>query len=165
MSTSPPENDGTLSVQTESLAPTVLANFQALFNSVDFNEQLKILGIGKMQFVLRKQVLLELQSLFVALWRLALDKSFPQDGSLIYEAFLDSLIDQNKKDTRQAHSLVQRVRDYVDMLSHHKDSDFSEVSAHLASFVQSNDASSKQLRLRLALNIRALYMLIFDRLI
>ena len=145
----------------------VLDNFAALLASFDFTPEIDAMGIGRMQFLRRKRALQDLRALFIALRRLALRKSFPDDGDVIFETFLARYQQTPARDSarKDAAAMVEKVRAYVDMLDHKGDADFSEAAHHLVSLLSLGDAEAKALRLRLALHIRSTYKLIFDKLI
>jgi hypothetical protein len=142
----------------------VIANFQALIDSWDFNAALRQLGIKAMQIMHRKQMLLELRGLFAGLWRLALTRSFPEDGQQIFEGYLEYCL-SSPKNSKYAQQLVERTRQYAEMLALRGDTDFSEVSRHLTSFVLLPEATRKSVTLKLALDIRQMYNFIFERMI
>ncbi|WP_353118970.1 hypothetical protein [Nitratidesulfovibrio sp.] len=145
----------------------VLGNFAALLDSFDFTPEIDAMGIGRMQFLRRKRALQDLRALFIALWRLALRRSFPNDHEVIFETFLERFqqAPARNADRREAAALTEKVRGYVGMLEHKGDADFSEAAHHLVSLLSLGDAEAKALRLRLALHIRSTYKLIFDKLI
>ena len=64
----------------ESAVSEALENFAALLDDADFTAELELMGIGRMQFMRRRQMLVEWRGLYTALWRLALASSFPQDA-------------------------------------------------------------------------------------
>jgi hypothetical protein len=142
----------------------VIANFQALIESWDFEAELKRFGIGAMNIIRRKQMLLEFRGLFAGLWRLALARSFPEDGRQIFEGYLEACVIKSKNG-KKAQQLVARSRLYAEMLSLRGDTDFSEVSRHLTSFVRMPEAEQKSATLKLALDIRQMYNFIFERMI
>ena len=142
----------------------VIANFQALIDSWDFSADLKRLGIGAMHIIRRKQMLLEFKGLLAGLWRLALARSFPEDGQQIFEGYLERCL-SNPKSGKKAQQFVDRARQYAEILAVHGDADFSEVSRHLTSFLQLPEAARKSSVLKLALDIRQMYNFIFERLI
>ncbi len=142
----------------------VVANFQALIDSRDFDVELKQLGIGAFRLMQRRQMLLEFKGLFAGLWRLALARSFPVDGDQIFEKYLELRLHQSGN-SKEAQRHVERARQYADMLTLRGDTDFSEVSLHLLSFLRLPDAARKSATLKLALDIRGMYNFIFQRLI
>lgn len=142
----------------------VIGNFEALLASFDFTPDLDAMGIGKMQLFRRRRALFELRALFVALWRIALDKSLPGEGELVFEMFLSRYEDRHRKG-KQTRQTLERVRQYVDLLLVKRDTDFTEVASHLVSFLTLGEAEAKALRLRLTLHIRSTYNLIFAKLL
>ena len=140
----------------------VIANFQTLVERWDFDTEIKRLGIGAMQIMRRKQMRLEFQGLAAGLWRLALARSFPEDGQQIFEGYLERCLDEGGKKAQQ---LVERSRQYAEMIALRGDTDFSEVSRHITSFLDLPDAARKGATLKLALEIRQMYNLIFERMI
>ncbi|MCL1985636.1 MAG: hypothetical protein FWG59_04230 [Betaproteobacteria bacterium] len=142
----------------------VIANFQALISSWNFNAKLRQLGIGAMHIMRRRQMLLELKGLFAGLWRLALTRSFPGDGQQIFEGYLEHCLSNSKSD-KNARQLVERSRQYAEMLNLRGDTDFSEVSRHLTSFLHLPESARKGATLKLALDIRQMYNFIFERMI
>ena len=142
----------------------VIANFQALIDSWDFRFELRRLGIGAMHIMRRKHMLLELKGLLAGLWRLALARSFPEDGQQIFEGYLERCL-SNPKSGKKAQAFVELARNYAEMLAMQGDADFSEVSRHLTSFLQLPESARKASILKLALDIRQMYNFIFERLI
>jgi len=142
----------------------VIENFQALIDSMDFSAELRQLGIGTMQIMRRKQMLLEFKGLFIGLWRLALTRSFPEDGQQIFEGYLERCLNDPQKGKR-AQKIVERSRQYAEMLTLRRDADFSEVSRHLTSFLHLPESLRKSATLKIALDIRQMYNFIFERMI
>ena len=58
----------------------VLGNFSAILESMDFAQELELLGIRKLHFRQRKRAIRELRAMGIGLWRLGLKRSFPSDG-------------------------------------------------------------------------------------
>lgn len=147
----------------QELIEEALANFAALLDDLDFTPELELLGIGRFQFLRRKQMQLEFRGLSIALWRLALASSFPHNADLMFETFLRRY---NRSHTgKPAQQTLERAREYWAMIQPAGTSDFSNVARHLASFIDRDADSQKPLILKLALHIRGNYRFIFDRLI
>lgn len=142
----------------------VIANFTALLNDTDFSQELALLKIGKFQFMRRRQLLLEFQALYIALWRLALASSFPVDGEHIFQAFLQkyAATHTNEKTTAR---LLTRCQQYADILLAEGDKNYTNISLHILSFIALSEKDRKALSLHLALAIRKTYAFIFARLI
>lgn len=145
----------------------VLNNFDALLNSMDFDHELAILGIRRFHFRHRRKALRELRALSIALWRLALLRSFPEEGETIFETYLAGLLEDAETETEveRARQLECLVRSYVDMLQERGDSDFTVVSEHIVAQSKHRNEDTASLRLKLALLIRNTYIIIFHRLI
>lgn len=139
-----------------------LANFYALLRSADFSAELAVLGVGRFQFTLRRRMLQEFESLYVALWRMALGRSFPDEAEYIFDMFCSNYTQRKDKKKEE---MVGRAREYWAMLRATGNRDFFSVAAHLASFVTFDEDKTKKIVLKLALHLRALYQCIFERLI
>lgn len=139
----------------------VLENFSALLDSLDFSRELALLGVGRLHFKRRNYLTRELRALHIALWHLALQRSFPQEWKILFETFLQRFED-DPEETRPF-SLI--VRSYVEMLKEKGDSDFMGVSAYFINLSKKKTKSSPGQSLRLALMIRDNYTMIFERLI
>lgn len=145
------------------LIEEALANFAALIDDLDFGAELDLMGIGRLQFLRRKQMQIELKGLYIALWRLALAKSFPQDADHMFSEFL-ARYDQNHHSKNNSETIA-RAHGYWGMLAPSGDSDFNAVARHLISFLDLEEKETRSLGLRLALHIRSAYRFIFERLI
>lgn len=145
------------------IAQVALDNFAALLEDADFTVELELAGIGRFQFLRRRQMILELRGLHMALWRLALARSFPRDADAMFATFLHGYLTRHPdKGARQA---AERARQYWGMLQPTGDADFNEVARHLTSFAERDEKARRTLTLKLALHIRGTYRFIFDRLI
>lgn len=140
-----------------------LDNFAVLLDDTDFTAHLHLMGVGRLHFTRRKQLLQEWRGLYVALWRLALGRSFPQDADAMLEAFLRSYRQRHKD--KQTPQMLERAEQYWDMMRVTRESDFTEVARHFCSFCQLNEKDARSLQLKLALIIRKAYTDIFRRLI
>lgn len=156
--------------QTTRTAPTagditaVLDNFDALLCGADFTHELHILGIGRMNIFARRAMLIELRALYIALWHLALLRSFPDTADTVFAAFLERYASGTRKSAYKA-QLRERAEQYKGMLHATGDSNFMDVSRHLLSMRPLKEGTLKPLNLRLALHLRATYTFIFDSLI
>lgn len=140
-----------------------IANFSALIDDLDFTGELDLLGIGRFQFLRRKQMIIELRGLYTALWRLALARSFPHDADSMFEVFLERY--GRTHTGKLPVQIMERARQYWGMLEPAGDGDFSVVARHLSSFTERDDKARRPLILKLALHIRRAYRFIFERLI
>ena len=145
------------------ITQVALDNFAALLDDADFTAEMELMGVGRFQFLRRRQMDLELRGLHMALWRLALSRSFPNDADAMFATFLHGYLSRHpQKGARQA---AERARQYWGMLEPTGDADFNEVARHLTSFAERDEKEQRTLTLRLALHIRKVYCFIFDRLI
>lgn len=140
-----------------------LENFAALLDDADFIAELELMGIGRLQFLRRRQMLTELRGLYMALWRLALASSFPEDAERMFGFFLRRYRETHPD--RISAQIVLRAREYWGMIEPRGDTDFREVARHLTSFLIQDDKQARSMNLKLVLHIRKAYRLIFDRLI
>lgn len=150
-------------IDEQAIIEQALANFAALLDDIDFAAELELLGITRLQFMRRKQMLLELRGLYAALWRLALGRSFPQDADLMFAIFLRRYGQSHVG--KGASQIVERARQYWGMLEPAGDGDFSDIARHLVSFLEREEKDRRPLTLKLALHIRSAYRFIFERLI
>lgn len=145
-------------------ADEVIRQFIGLYACLDFTAQLEYIGVRRMQFLRRKKVLREFRAMSIALWGLALQKSFPGNAGNFFSEFLEKaafLLGNGREATR----LRERVNDYVTLLASKKDADFSPVADYLAKILALHSDDVARLRLKLSLIIRNLYVLIFDNLV
>lgn len=150
-----------------SLCPveTVHAHFAALLLEETFEQELLALGIGKLRFRHRKEVVASLRALHVALWRLALIRSFPNEYETIFSLFLESLRERSGASRILPEIPEQEIRDHVERLQCHGANDFTDVAAYLVSRFKLGKPDDAAARLRLILLIRRAYTTIFDHLI
>ena len=145
-------------------ASEVVDIFQQLFDSFDFAHELQDMGITRLQILRRKKALRELKALTIAFWRLALEKSFPEDAEDFFTAYCShSPVIANK--SREAASIRASLGIYCTLLEEKKDADFSPIAAHLAEILALNDADMSRLKFKLSLIMRSLYSTIFKNLV
>ncbi len=144
-------------------AQEAVDNFLILLDDLDYNIYYEILGIGRFQFLRHKQMFIELKSLHMALWRLAIASSFPNDAEKMFPAFLDAY--SLKHPGRVDAQIVQRAPQYWGMIAPIGDSDFSSIARHIISFFPPREKDLKAITLKLALRLHVSYRFIFDRLI
>jgi hypothetical protein len=145
-------------------AEEVVELFLALYNCLDFRDILEDLGIGRFNFPRRNKALRELKALCIALWDLALQKSFPSDASDFFTFFLRVAPDLAGKG-RAANDMRELVSGYVKLLEHKRDADFMPVADHLAQTLAFSSRDMPRLRLKISLITRNLYNMIFNKLV
>lgn len=148
----------------EYTAAEVIQQFLAVYNCMDFKPELEDIGIGRFQFVRRKKALREFRALSIALWGLALQKSFPNDAESFFQEFREDLTALFPS-VKEREMMDNRIDIYVDCLSTKKDTDFLPVAEYLAEVLALDAEDMRRLRLKLSLFMRNLYTMIFDRLV
>ncbi len=145
-------------------ADEVIRPFLGLYACLDFKAELEDIGVTRMQFLRRKKALREFRAISVALWGLALQKSFPNDAVDFFAEFRDTGPILSGRDAETAR-MQERVDKYIELLVPKGDTDFSPLADSLAQTLALHARDVARLRLRLALIIRNLYVLIFDKLV
>jgi len=135
-----------------------LDNFPVLLLDLDAGRALHILGIGR-----RARLLAEWRGLCMALWRLALQRSFPDHAEAMFRQFRESF-GQSHTDKTSALAL-ERAPAYWEVLAERGDADFRPVSRFLAAVFFEDEARAQAMALRLMLHVRQTYQSIFERLI
>lgn len=145
-------------------AAEVARHFLALYHGIDFQGEILDLGIGKFQFSRRKKALREFKALTIALWGLALQKSFPNDAAEFFKTFRERAPDlvAGGKDSAL---LQNRLNIYIELLAPQKDTDFSPVAGYLAEVLALDAEDMRRMSMKLSLIMRNLYKLIFDKLV
>ncbi len=150
-------------IDEQSLVDEALANFTALIDDFDFCAEMELLGIGRMQFLRRKQMIIEFKGLYIALWRLGLGSSFPRYADDMLTIFLRRY--GRRHGDRTGAQIAERASQYWGMILPHGDANFNNLATHLISLQTGDHKDDRALTLKLALHIRSIYRLIFERLI
>lgn len=145
-------------------ADEVVQRFISLYDCMSFREQLDELGFGRFQFSRRAKARREYKALCIAMWHLALHKSFPQDADNFYTMFCQTFPEVAGKG-KKAVRMQGRVNIYIDLLHSKKDSDFMPVASYFAEVLRLEETDVARLRLKLSLTMRNLYNYIFDKLV
>lgn len=140
-----------------------LNNFASYLETADYASVLDFMGIGKLQFLARKQMVSELQGLYTALWRLALARSFPENAEAMFREFLAKYPSEHPD--KNSSKAMERAAQYWGMLEPGGDADFNEAARHLISFLVKYRENPRSLTLKIALHLRKTYCTIFDHLI
>ena len=142
----------------------VISHFEAILEDTSFSAQLHYLGIKRVPMSpRRRRARQELQAMFVGLWKLALDKSFPAQSEEFFNDFLEKY--KPGRSAKQAGQMCEKISNYAEMLKTCGDKDFTDIAAHVLSKINIPQADCPKASLALALDIRAFYQIIFDRLI
>lgn len=145
-------------------AEEVVSQFFALYDCFDFKSELLELGISPLQIRRRKKARREFKAICIALWGVALQKSFPLDAPAFFSHFMDKAPFLSGK-SKECSRLQSRVNIYVDLMAEKRDTDFLPVAEYLAEALALNDEDMRRLRLKVSLVTRNLYTFIFDRLV
>jgi len=142
----------------------VISRFQDIFGSFDFEEELEQLPLSKRNSEQKRQALTELRALYIALWKVSLDKSFPECADSIFESFLNRLQTIFNLDNKTAISITRRVNIYCGFLKQNKAQNYLPLGDHLMRTVGKTQ-SDKGDALKTALRIREVDSYIFHALI
>lgn len=160
-----PFSPDNLRIQPASFSPDeVIEPFRAILRSLDYQPMLEALGIGNFHVFRKKKALKELQALSISLWKLALQRSFPNDFELFYTTYMETALPV-KAASKEAELFKARINTYNDLLAPKKENDFSPVAKYLADIFTDNEDASKRFTLKLSLLLRNVYTVIFDNLV
>jgi len=151
--------------QTQYSSDELIRIFAALLESYDFENELAMLALKRHQFLKKRKALREFTALFIALWGLALQKSFPEDRDLVFEEFVNRFSYSAKGSNKDVELLLRSIEVYTTLLEKNRDRDFSEVATFITNLLLEDAPHKDKARLKLALAIRAMFKLIFERLI
>jgi hypothetical protein len=142
----------------------VISHFIVLLKDTTFSTQLHYLG-ARRAFISprRRRARQELQAMFIGLWKLALDSSFPAQAKEIFDDFLEKY--SQGKPAKKSEQMCEKIRNYAEMLKTCGDKDFTNIASHVISKIKIPRADCPKAALALALDIRSFYQIIFDRLI
>jgi hypothetical protein len=150
----------------ENLNQEVLDRFGSMLDHVDFEAQLDTLNIGRLQFSRKRDALKELRAMYVGLWKLALNRSFPNDSIEIFEKFLDSSEIKSKSKRRKADAFSELCHEYAKTLEVEGDTNFINVAILICQHLgRTEQEDLRRISLQLALDMRSMYHNIFERLI
>jgi len=146
-------------------ANEVIERFIGLLQSFDFEEECRILEIGKLHMVKRRNALRELKALYIGLWKIALDKSLPDRAEEIFHGFIERIPEALDYNDKAASFLRRRIAVYDTLLEPTKEQNFNEVSAKLLGSVTKRKELKENQVLKLSLHVRKVYTLLFKKLI
>ena len=141
----------------------VLQHFEEVLESLELKQQIAELGSGMNSFFTKKRSLAEFTAMGIALWKLALEKSFPKEAEAFFNEYLETskTLGKGKKHAQ----MLELVNKYNELFAPKKTEDFSAISQYIADNLGSASADRKTLQLKLSLTIRKIYQFIFDHLI
>lgn len=145
-------------------AEEVGRTFADLLATFDFAAELHDLGIGSLSLFKRRQAKKLFTALCIALWHVALGKSFPNDADAFFTHFVatcPSLVG----DCRAAKKMRDLVMRYDALVAEKKDGDFTKVADTITKTFKLAPTEQRRQQLKLSLRIRSIYDLIFEKLI
>ena len=141
----------------------IIKNFLSIYAALDFRSEIADMNIGFLQFAKNRVAIQEMHALSIALWEIALEKSFPEDCADFFTDFLEKA-EFLQSTSKEGARLRNRLGIYRDLLYKGKDSNFFPVAQYLVEILAIKDKDIPSIRLKLSLNIRTLYHFIFERL-
>ncbi len=145
-------------------AEEINATFNVILQNLDYSAMLEALGIGKYNIFRRRRALKELQALSISLWRLALQRSFPTDGKLFFDHYLNTE-QLASPSTKERTLFAQKITTYNELMQDRGETDFTPVAKYLADIFTDNEDASRTFTLKLSLLLRNVYTIIFDNLV
>lgn len=141
----------------------VLQRFDDIFESLNLKGEIKSIGCGLYGVFKRGRSLREFTAMTISLWRLAMEKSFPDESDEFFRSYLNSssrLGTGKKRDV-----MLQRIGAFWDLFSIHKTGDFTPISHYMSEYLAENAEDRKTINLKLTLSMRRIYKTIFEYLI
>ncbi len=139
-------------------------NFMALLSDFNYADEMELLNISRLNLVLRKNLTVEFDTLYIALWYNCLKTSFPENYDEIFQEFMTKLLPQKYKEAK-LHEVETRVRLYIELLGNTAGTDLTPIAHHLLSFLKFDEASQRTYAMKITLHLRKVYTYIFERLI
>lgn len=145
-------------------AQEVGKTFAELLVTFDFRAEMLGLGIGRFDFLKRVAAKRHLTAISIALWHIALEKSFPNDAEAFFTHFTTTYppLTGGRGGAKKLHDLVTH---YDTLIAEKKDSDFTAVADTLVETLKIVEADKRRQQLRLSLQVRAIFELVFKKLI
>ncbi len=146
----------------QDIIENVILNANSMLFDLDLYQELAALHFGFFAWLKKRRMVEEFTTLYVALWRFALDRSFPENSEFLYTSFMrqEKLFSKSRKVKS-----VQKIDFYYSKLTDKKEHDFSAIAEHLLSFAEVREAKKKAANLKLSLILRAKYQFFFDNLL
>jgi hypothetical protein len=141
----------------------VVERYEAVLESINFLHELTELDCGLDSLFKRSRSLVEIKAMHVALWKLALERSFPEEADNFFSYFMEhsSTLGKGKKRIK----MQQIINIYLDLFAPQKIADFTPIARYMAEKLTKNMENQKTVLLKLSLGMRRFYQTIFDHLI
>lgn len=145
-------------------AQEVGRTFAELLATFDFKAEMFGLGIGRFAILKRVTAKRHLTAISIALWHIALEKSFPNNAEAFFSHFTETYppLMGGKGGAKKLRDLVIH---YDALIAKKKDSDFTTVADTLVETLNIAETDKRRQQLRLSLQVRAIFELIFNKLI
>ena len=137
----------------------VANNFTALLSDFDYADEMELLNISRLNFVLRKNLSQEFEVLYIALWYNCL-KTY----EAIFQQFLKYNLPQKYKSAK-LQEITTRIQMYIELMGNNASTDLTPISHHLLSFLKFDEASQRTYEMKITLHLRKVYTYLFERLI
>ncbi|MCL1889149.1 MAG: hypothetical protein FWF99_01420 [Desulfovibrionaceae bacterium] len=141
----------------------IFRRFEEVLVSLNLRQEITELGCGLNGIFRRGRVLRELNAMCVALWRLALEQSFPEQAETLFRNYLEDHPDLGRG--RKRKQQVGLIQVYCELSSEKKIGDFTPLAQYLTNKLNPGEDNKKILLFKLSLTIRKLYQTIFNYLI
>ncbi|MDR2503828.1 MAG: hypothetical protein LBD82_05540 [Deltaproteobacteria bacterium] len=141
----------------------VFRHFAEVMASIDLRQEIVELGHGLNGFFKRRRTLKELNALCTALWKLALEQSFPHESEVFFAHYLERHPSLGKGKKRNKNILM--IENYCGLAAAKKTGDFTPLAQYMVNTLKCGTKDEKVLLLKLSLTIRKFYQIIFNYLI
>lgn len=142
----------------------VANNFMALLSEFNYADEMELLNISKLNFIVRKNLSKEFETLYIALWYNCLKTSFPENYEAIFQTFLENNLTQKYKGVK-LQEITNKVQLYIDSLGNTASTDLTPITNHLLSFLKFDEKNQPAYKMKITLHLRKVYTYIFERLI
>lgn len=153
-------NDSLIKEQCQEVA----GNFMAMLSDFNYADEMELLNISRLNIVLRKNLTVEFETLYIALWYNCLKTSFPHSYEDIFREFSEVHLPVKYKEAK-LHEVNTRIQLYIELLGNNAGTDLTPIAHHLLSFLKFDEASQRTYAMKITLHLRKVYTYIFERLI
>ncbi len=146
----------------QEIIENVILNANSMLSDIDLYQELDALHLSAFAWLKKRHMVEEFTTLYIALWRFALDRSFPENSEFLYSTFMaqEKIFSKSKKV-----KCVQKIDFYYAKLIDKKESDFTAIASHLLENADIRENKKKAANLKLSLILRAKYQFLFDNLL
>lgn len=141
----------------------IIQRFEAAMDSLNLKAEIAELGHGLGSIFRRGRVTRDFQAVCVVMWRLSLEKSFPEQQEEVYREFMAHSNILGSGGGRK--KLAERINLFWEVLEAQKSADFTPLAVYLAGYLSNDLDNRKVLQLKLSLTIRRIYNFVFESLI